>query len=539
MPRPATGSIRTAKLSDGTAVYRLRFQVAGVRELVVLHERPNCGCSCGGGWDAAAARTELGNIQARIRAGVWKRPEPPPTLVTPEGGGERVPTFHEYASWWLQAKVDGVLGRKPLSESTATDYRWRLRCHLLPFFAKYRLDQIDRDLCLAFKAQKLREAKELRDALHAGADMRDRLGRRAVPLSPASMRKLLDCLAGILDEAVEDGHIESNPARGRRMRVHVPKPSRTFLEMDELAALIDAAGEQDVQLGPSAPISEAVGPTAALVAHLLAQGKRSSQIADELGIAKSTVSFHVGRIGAHVGRGYIGRRVVVEILGRSGVRASELCDMKVGHVRLHDPDGARFQIPDSKTETGIREVQMSPDLVAAVVAHLDRLRRIGVPTGPDDYLVPNSRGGRMDRQRVGKIVKEAASAATERLQARGMPPLPNTTPHTLRRTYISIALIANNFDVKWVMGQVGHADSKMTMDVYAHLEQRVKRDHGTNFDRLLRAARDDLADASSSRLSPRPAPPPAAIRRAGSARPAQLTLDVDGRSLGPSPLVQK
>ena len=149
---------------------------------------------------------------------------------------------------------------------------------------------------------------------------------------------------------------------------------------------------------------------------------------------------------------------------------------------------------------------------------------------PDDYLVPNSRGGRMDRQRVGKIVKEAASAASERLQARGMPPLPNTTPHTLRRTYISIALIANNFDVKWVMGQVGHADSKMTMDVYAHLEQRVKRDHGTNFDRLLSAARDDLADASSSRLSPPPALPPAASRRAGRARPAQLALDVDGPS---------
>jgi integrase len=61
---------------------------------------------------------------------------------------------------------------------------------------------------------------------------------------------------------------------------------------------------------------------------------------------------------------------------------------------------------------------------------------------------------------------------------------------SLRRTYISIALLANNFDVKWVMGQVGHADSKMTMDVYAQLEQRVERSHGTNFDRLLRLARE-------------------------------------------------
>jgi hypothetical protein len=41
-----------------------------------------------------------------------------------------------------------------------------------------------------------------------------------------------------------------------------------------------------------------------------------------------------------------------------------------------------------------------------------------------------------------------------------------------------IALLANNFDVLWVMGQVGHEDSKMTMNVYAQLQQRVKRDHG-------------------------------------------------------------
>jgi hypothetical protein len=44
------------------------------------------------------------------------------------------------------------------------------------------------------------------------------------------------------------------------------------------------------------------------------------------------------------------------------------------------------------------------------------------------------------------------------------------------------------------MGQVGHADSKMTMDVYAQLEQRVDRSHGTSFDRLVRRAREQVAD---------------------------------------------
>ncbi len=46
--------------------------------------------------------------------------------------------------------------------------------------------------------------------------------------------------------------------------------------------------------------------------------------------------------------------------------------------------------------------------------------------------------------------------------------------------------------MKWVMGQVGHADSKMTMDVYAQLEQRVDRSHGTSFDRLISTARGQL-----------------------------------------------
>jgi hypothetical protein len=49
--------------------------------------------------------------------------------------------------------------------------------------------------------------------------------------------------------------------------------------------------------------------------------------------------------------------------------------------------------------------------------------------------------------------------------------------------------------VKWVMSQVGHADSKMTLDVYAQLEQRAKREHGVRFDTLVRDARVQLHGA--------------------------------------------
>ena len=91
----------------------------------------------------------------------------------------------------------------------------------------------------------------------------------------------------------------------------------------------------------------------------------------------------------------------------------------------------------------------------------------GKPTGTDEYVVRNLRGDRITRQRVTEILREAARRANETRERQGLPPLPRTTPHTLRRAYISIALLANRFDVKWVMSQVGHADSKMTLDVYA------------------------------------------------------------------------
>jgi len=490
MARPTTGSLTSQILADGTHAFYLRFRVRGVREREVLHERRRCDCGCGGGWTEAAARIELGNILAKVKVGVWRPRQKAPPAEAPA----RIPTFHEYASYWLQAKKDGVIGDRPIDPNTQADYLWRLRRHLLPFFGATPLDEIDRELCLRFKAAKLQEAAELRTALAAGADIRDRRGRRERPLGPASIKKLIDTLAAILDEAVEDGHLDRNAARGKRMRVKAPKPTRTFLEMDELVALLDAAGEQDARLFPrsSRASASAASSTAERVAERLARGLRPTTIAQELGLSKATVSYHVRRLELPPPGDYVGRRAMVATLAYSGLRVSELCDMHIRHLRLHDPAGARFHVPDAKTEAGVREVQLSPELVDHLVTHLDRLRRAALPTDPDAFVFPNVRGGRLSRQRVAEVVREAAARASERLVARGLPPLPTTTPHSLRRTYISIALLATGFDVLFVMSQVGHADSKMTTDVYAQLQNRIKREHGPAFDRLVARAREQL-----------------------------------------------
>jgi len=488
-PQPK-GSITPETLGDGTLAFRLRFRAYGKRESVYLHEARDCDCGCGGGWNERTAQVELDKVLACVKAGVWKPQKRRSIVPKPVDAGS--PLFAPYGAKWLQDKINGVNGEKPISKGTEKNYRCRLECHIVPFFTRYRLDEIDRNLCLAFRAHLLEQSRKLREAIAAGADLRDERNQKIVPLSASSIRKVMDTLGSVLEEADEDDLIDSNPARGKRMRVHVPKPKRTFLERDELAALLDAASEQDISLTqPIAPIE--LGLTAAMVAQLFSQGRSAKQIADQLGLAKSTVSYHLSKLGLKVGRGYIGRRVVVEILGYCGPRVSEACDIKIGHVRLHDPDGARFRIPDSKTETGIREVQITDDPAETIARHLDRLRLMGAPTGPDDYLIPNLNGNRMDNGRIEQIVHEAAELASEKLAKKGLPPLPNTTPHTLRRTYISIALVAYEWNLKYVMSQVGHADSKMTLDVYAQMQQRAKRANGANFDKLVSEARKELA----------------------------------------------
>src|SRR5215218_991510 len=112
MPPEPTGQFAVEVLADGTRAFRLRFRADGARQRVVLHERPGCECGCGGGWDERAARAELGNVLARVRAGVWLPREPP---APPEPAlDSAMPTFHAYASAWLTAKREGVLGDKPI-----------------------------------------------------------------------------------------------------------------------------------------------------------------------------------------------------------------------------------------------------------------------------------------------------------------------------------------------------------------------------------------------------------------------------------------
>lgn len=49
------------------------------------------------------------------------------------------------------------------------------------------------------------------------------------------------------------------------------------------------------------------------------------------------------------------------------------------------------------------------------------------------------------------------------------------TPHTLRRTFASLAPAVSR-DPRWEMAQLGHTDARLTLNVYAQVMQRQRVD---------------------------------------------------------------
>jgi integrase len=200
MPRRATGQV--IEPTDGRG-WAIRFRAYGKRRYVTLGTAEE-------GWNRRRAQAELRHVLADVERGIWRPYEPLPAPAVREA-----PTFHEFASEWME-------NREPeLRRKTVTSYRWILSGHLLPHFARMRLDEIGSDDVDRYKATKLRE----------GA------------LGPNQINKSIGLLAMILDAAGDYGHVDParNVARGRRRRVKRTVPKRPTIEPEQLPSLLQAA----------------------------------------------------------------------------------------------------------------------------------------------------------------------------------------------------------------------------------------------------------------------------------------------------------
>jgi integrase len=337
------------------------------------------------GWTQARAEATLRHVRADVERGIWQ----PPAVEGPR----EVPTFQAFASdWFTKQTVEGGRRGNGLSNAGKADLQWRLNNHLLNRFGSKRLDEITVEDIDRFRTDKSREGK----------------------LSASSINKLLTTLATILEVAVEYGHIERNPAKGRRRRLASLEPRRTWIDRaDHIVALLEGTGELDNR--------------------------------------------------ASVRRGQ--RRALIATLIFAGLRIGEALAL-----RWRDVDLARgtITVRQAKTDAGVRTVYILP----ALRDELDDYRARLDPA-PEALVFGSATGAKQGATNVRRrILAKAVEKANEHLANERLEPLPvGLTPHSLRRTFASL-LFAVGETPPYVMAQLGHVDPKVTLGIYAKVMDR-------------------------------------------------------------------
>ncbi len=355
----------------------------------------------------------------------------PAGLVSP--AGEPVPSFERFAGQWLAGR------RGELSPRGVEYYEWALGHHLMPYFGSWRLDRIDIRAVDEYRRYKVRQSEERRSSVVQAK--RSRTDQMPRPLGPATINKTIDVLAAVLSLATEYGHIERNPAAGRRRRLRRSPQRAAYLDTaEQIEAVLDAAAELDAS-----------------------------------SLARTS-----------------GRRALIATLILAGPRAGEACALRWRDLDLAN---GRIHICQSKTQAGVREITLLPRLRDELATH----KASQAETQPDSPVFLNARGGPRDRNNLRRRVLDPAIARADELllAADRLPLPPGVTPHKLRHTYASI-LVACGEDPASVMAQLGHSDPQFTLRIYTHLMRRDSAER----DRLKRFVYGTALPAVPDRSAP-------------------------------------
>src|ERR1035438_4979107 len=165
----------------------------------------------------------------------------------------------------------------------------------------------------------------------------------------------------------------------------------------------------------------------------------------------------------------LGRRAMLATLGLAGLRISEMLDLRVGQVDLAR---SRFKLIDAKTEAGVREVEITLYLRDELLAHATERQARGLPFAPADHFFGIATGRRRDLDRFrDRILARAVKRANSNRAAGGLAPLPEITPHSLRRTWATFAAMIGR-DPKWIAAQIWHTSPAFRFSVYQQVATR-------------------------------------------------------------------
>lgn len=149
-------------------------------------------------------------------------------------------------------------------------------------------------------------------------------------------------------------------------------------------------------------------------------------------------------------------RAVLETLYGGGLRASELCGLKLRDVTLSEGRARVLGKGDKE-----RMVQLGAEAQNAIVAWMTRGRPSLLTEVSHDFLFVSDRGKPLTRQTLASIVKRLARAT-------GVDD--GTSPHTLRHSFAT-HMVEHGADIRAVQEMLGHA-SIDTTQIYTAVDAK-------------------------------------------------------------------
>ena len=153
-------------------------------------------------------------------------------------------------------------------------------------------------------------------------------------------------------------------------------------------------------------------------------------------------------------------RAILEVLYSCGLRVSELVNLKISDLFL-DEQFIRVFGKGSKQ----RLVPIGEPAIRAITLYRE-IRDAGpVRKSAEDILFLNRNGGKLTREMVFHIVRDATAAAGVRK---------NVSPHTFRHSFAT-HLVENGADLRVIQQMLGH-ESILTTEIYTHIDTRKWQD---------------------------------------------------------------
>lgn len=152
---------------------------------------------------------------------------------------------------------------------------------------------------------------------------------------------------------------------------------------------------------------------------------------------------------------------IIETLYGSGIRVSELVDLRISRISLDD----RLMIVEGKGSKQ-RMVPMSPASVSLIREYLPQRERLSIKPAGRDVLFLNRRGAPLSRVMVFYIIRDLAALAG--IQK-------TVSPHTLRHSFAT-HLLEGGANLRAIQEMLGH-ESIATTEIYLHLDRsRLRRE---------------------------------------------------------------